>query len=196
MQELTIEIKTLSSLKNNNSFYEKLIKTYSEKLKVVSDFSNREDFIKEEIKRIEDLFIQPFQTTIGGDFRVIDFIDFSKFIKIAFDYLKQGMDLEIEKIVKQGQNEYRDFTKLHSGIDLTNSDLTEVKTSVIHSLEKGIGFLLYQTYLKKQLEAIPESKQIKEKKAEMTLLQIWDNDNNKSFNYKRSNEGFSNCKSK
>jgi hypothetical protein len=172
MEELSNEIKKLSSLKFNNSSYEKFIKIYYEKLKVAIDFSSKEDFINAEIKRIEDLFIQPLQATIGGDFRVVNSFDISKYTKIAFDYLKQGMDLEIEKFVKQAQIEYQDFRKNGSSVVLTHQELEEIKISVIFHLEKGVGFLLYQTYLKKQLEIIQEPKQVEEERVVTTADKI------------------------
>ncbi len=159
MEELSSEIKKLSSLKTSNSSYEKFIKNYYEKLQVAKDFSSTEDFINDEIKRIEELFIKPLETKIISGGMLINSFDISKYTKLAFDYLKQGMDLEIEKFVKQAQIEYQDYRKTVSSVELE-----EIKTSVIFYLEKGVGFLLYQTYLKKQLKIIQEPKQVEEER--------------------------------
>ena len=143
---------TLLSLAENNIDYDSMVKQFAEKIKTGLKFYSQEEFIEKEIERIEKIFIQPIQVKIGGDFRMSAEMNYSEYVKLAYEWLSMGQNWEIENILKSAKSRY--LSKYPNG----SYNEEQFKTAIIGNLRKGVAFIKYQKFLKEKLQENSRSK--------------------------------------
>jgi hypothetical protein len=138
---------TLTSLMINNSQFEEFKKLYLTKLKTISLFLKKEEFINQEIKRITTEFILPIKVTYQNGTPLRGFIH-SKYTQEAYNWLKSGHDWKIDQIITSAKAAY--FATFPGG-HLNEDDFIK---SIIHHIEKGTAYILYEKFLKDELESL------------------------------------------
>lgn len=144
----------LSSLADDNEYFESYVEEYNTKLKTASSFLPKTEFINDEIERVEKIFIQKSITTIiDGGVKVAEF-NVSKYTKLAYDWLKSGQNWEIQRILTNAIIEYSQYKKKSSfkfseADDIRDNE--EMKKHILSHLKSGVAYLQYQKFLKEQL---------------------------------------------
>jgi len=152
----------LTDLIAENKTYEQLLEHFESKIQTVKGYIDKEDFISEEILRIMDYYLQPVKVEIvGGDFRIKSCFDFSKYAKYGYEWLRGGINSDIEQIIKNAR----------LGTDHPIHDEIEFAKAITESLRKGVAFVLYEQFLKKQLKK--EQDNIDK---EVMVTYSWDNE--------------------
>jgi hypothetical protein len=138
-EELFKKEATLSFFLNNNDCYEQLIDSFHHKLKVIEQFSDEATFVAEEIKRIQTIYLNPIEIrALNGT--ILHENNYTKFVKNAYDWLSTGQDWSIKQIINAAKAQ-RDKQYIFE---------PEFSNSVIHHLKKGVGYLLYEKFLKEK----------------------------------------------
>ena len=136
---------TLLSFLINNDEYEKLLGQFNTKAIVTASLMSIEDFIKSEIENIA-LYIEPLQISIGADFKIAAGLNFTEYVKLAYDSLKRGYNLDVEKILTGAKQNYLNSTKSVSYNDEISNN------AIITHLKKGVAYLKYERFLKDELK--------------------------------------------
>lgn len=136
----------LSELDNNNPEYEKLLTYYQQKINVSTKYIGKSDFINQELKRIKESYIKPLEVFIGGDFKKVGGINYTEYVKIAYDALLSGNDFELEKIVSGAKQQY--LQMLPQGASFNE---IEFSNSIVKHLQLGVAYLKYEKFLTDQL---------------------------------------------
>lgn len=144
--------KNLSFLMIENEHFERSLQQFDEKLNVTSSFIEKSDFIKAEIKRIKEAFIQPIITTspnmIPGSL-----MNYSNYRKHGYEWLSAGQDWPIKKIIESAKSSY-----LAGGGRLYGD--REFDNAIVDNLRDGVSYILYEKFLNEQLTK-SESKKVK-----------------------------------
>jgi hypothetical protein len=141
-----------SFLENNESFFRSL-ENFKKKIDTTSAFLEKEEFINQEIVRVRTKFIDKKINIIATTGTILAQFDFSQYIKFAYEWLMAGHDWSIEQIVKNAKRDY-DQTRMTGINDQVFSD------AIIDNLKEGVGFVLYEKFLKDQLKEINQSKKV------------------------------------
>lgn len=141
----------VSSLLENNQSYFRFIENYKKKIDTTSAFLEKEEFINQEISRVKTKFIDKKISILATTGRILAQFDFSKYVKFAYEWLMAGHDWSIEQIVKNARRDY-DQTGMGGMSDQVFYD------AIIDNLREGVGYVLYEKFLKDQLKEISQPK--------------------------------------
>ena len=147
---LYTEETTLTDLTNKNIEYNRLIEQYSKKINVTSLFIEKKEFISQEKERIKNLFILPLEVKIGGDFKMAYEINFTEYVKQAYDLLSMGQNPKINQIITSAKTQH-----LRAKPSNYYFDEKEFSQAVFYSLVRGVAFIKYEKFLadeKKKIE--------------------------------------------
>lgn len=179
-----LQQEKLSSFLENNIDYQQQVDLYSNKINTVSTFLNKEEFIKQEIDRVRNVYTKPAEINVIEG-RLISEFNFTKYTQFAYEWLNSGQDWPLEQILSNARKQY-----LQEVQKIDNE--AEFKNSVYSSLKKGVAWIRYENFLKEELEKI-----IKEKTqpSHAINLVVGDNygqtiqiDNSNISNFKSKNE--------
>ncbi len=166
----------LKSLMKDNPIYERFVNEYDEKLENVADFLNKEEFVNEEIERVQKEFILPMDVAVSGPFAKAAGFHADKYIKGAYDILRAGRNPDIERFLRQGRREYVDFRRIMNNdfSEANNADeLVPVENGIIAALQRGVAYIMYQKFLKdqKNLETNLAVEEVQDTKAELSITE-------------------------
>lgn len=137
--------RKLSSFLIDNPEYYLLLQRYQSKLVVTSSFLDKEKFIKQEIERINSIFIHPkieIKSISGA--KIISSFDYAKYSKLAYDWLMAGQDFSISQIINNAKSNYE--------YEFKNSyEEKEFEKAIELNLQRGVAYILYEKFLSAEL---------------------------------------------
>ena len=146
---------TLLGLTKNNDYYKSLLKNYWQKVSIASNFMGKKDFIESEIERITTKYLKPSELTVMIDRTVakpLKSFTFDIYSKMAFDWLSCGEDLLISDIISIAENQYGQVYYDNPAEVKHTIETGTLENSVVAQLKFGVGQLLYDKFLKQQLQ--------------------------------------------
>jgi hypothetical protein len=155
MTNETKNLKTLMTLRINNSRYNLLVQAYSKKLNTTSNFLSKEEFIKEEIERVGTMFVQPIMITAPNK---IAEMNYSMYKKHAYEWLKQGEDWPLQNIIANAKQNYLTQT---NGAYFNEPEFNK---AIVDNLSEGVAFIMYESFLKAELKKTPVPRTTKKKR--------------------------------
>jgi len=141
----TIFPGNLTGLLNNNPEYYAIIQRYDQKIAVAGLILTESEFWQEELDRIKSEFIKPIEITVFGDFKKGAEFNFTDYVKKAYDWIKRGEDWSLQQIQDSA---LADYTGKFSN---RSFDKFMFHTSILISLRKGVGYALYEKFLKDKI---------------------------------------------
>lgn len=141
--------ENLSALTQNNFKYKSLLKDYEKKLATVRSIINEKEFIVSEIERINRLFIKPLLVSSPG--KAAEF-NYSEYVSIGYESLKRGDFYLVKNILENAKRRFSEAFKRHDGIIEHEMSSDSFVNAVITNLQDGVGYLIYEQYLKEQLK--------------------------------------------
>lgn len=147
----------LNSLTHENSYYENLLSQYADKINTINESKllSKQEFLTDEIIRVEKEYVQPIEIRLisGGTF--LGEFNVTKFKKLAFENLKAGKNWEVDRILENAMLEYKGYklgSKPNFNKEENDNDNSIMREAVLIQLKEGIGYLMYQRFLKDQLQ--------------------------------------------
>lgn len=152
----------LVDLTVENQPFRDLVNEYYKKVKTLNGIIAKEDFIKDELERVKTVYIKPIEVSLtpDSDFRIVSSLDFTKYTKTAYEWLKSGYDVEVQSIIDNAKQENRQH--------IYDEELFE--KSILQSLRRGVGIVLYEQFLKKE----SNSDSMPSKMKEVLITYSWD----------------------
>jgi len=135
--------KTLTSLIDNNTYYEGSINDFNRRLETTSKLIDRHDFIKAEIERVETEYLKEPVVKVYGDWVATPSkFSFHTYVKQGYYDLKKGADTPIDNIISIATLECKNNDPLQY-----QHSKPYFETSIVNSLRRGVALLLYKKYL-------------------------------------------------
>jgi len=147
----------LSDLVTSNEYYQSRLDELANKLTVTSQFMKEAQFLKEEIERIGNKYIQPSKMGVISGGVIMRQYSLDKFVGYAYDTLKKGYNPKVFDIIKNAENEFKGIYHDDPGNIEYMVGGGVVKNSVYNLLKAGVGYLLYEKFLREKLEQINDN---------------------------------------
>lgn len=137
--------KKLSDLTKDNENFASLKKDFEDRVKIGTCFDSVVNFLEAEKKRIETEYSKQSVKVYGAG--IVAQIDFTQYLRFAFDKLDRGKDYLIEDILKSAEADYERVFGGYPEVIKHSFNSGEFEKGVLQNLSKGVGLLLFRKYL-------------------------------------------------
>lgn len=142
---LNYESLKLTDLLINNLYLNDLITNYENRINITSSFLSISDFQKQEIERIDKMYLSPISVKpIGKNTEIIASFSADSYQRYVYDLLMRGEDREIIGLLRNAKMNYL--------IAFENSYLpSDLSESILTYITRGAAYVKYYQFLKEKI---------------------------------------------